>query len=205
MSARFASRARSPKGARALGAIFAATRELVAQRGLGQASLDAIAERAGLTQAALRHYFATREELLTAFFLSATEWFRDDVAALLLARDQIPARQRLEQCVDWHLEYMEHVEAAVWLEASAFWLRHPRSQDLRNDFYSWLLALYAGLIGEVHPGLDPAEHRRRALATLTMVLGAWITHGRGSAVPSGMPTGERRQYLVKQVLQVALG
>jgi hypothetical protein len=40
---------------------------------------------------------------------------------------------------------------------------------------------------------------------MTMVLGAWITHGRGSAMPGSIPTAERRQYLVARVIDIALG
>jgi AcrR family transcriptional regulator len=205
IAARFAGRARTPKGARALRAIFQATRELVARQGLNQVSLDAIADQANLTQAALRHYFPTRDELLTAFFVSATEWFRGEVESLLRDSAALPAGQRLERSVSWHLEYMEHVESAVWLESSAFWLRQPDGRQLRDDFYRWLLGRYMALIGEVHPGLPPVELQRRALAAMTMVLGAWITHGRGSAMPGSIPTAERRQYLVARVIDIALG
>jgi AcrR family transcriptional regulator len=201
---RFAARGRTPKGQRALLGIFTATRELVSGEGVEQASLEAIADRAGLTAASLRHYFPTRHDLLTAFFLSSTAWFRDQVEAMLVANAGIAARRRIELCAAWHLEYMEHVDAVVWLESSAFWLRDPEGRRLRDDFYRWLAGRYAGMIGEACPDLPAAEHARRAIAVLTMVLGSWITHGRGSAVGRDIPAPERRQYLVSRVVQVAL-
>jgi AcrR family transcriptional regulator len=200
---RFAARARTPKGSRTLHGIFAATRELVSRDGVANASLDAIADRAGLTQAALRHYFPTRHDLLTAFFLSATSWFRDEVESMLRSTATPAAPQRLEQCVTWHLEYMEQVDAVVWLETSAFWLRDAEGRRVRDDFYAWLTGQYASLIGEACPGLPPGECERRALAALTMVLGAWITHGRGSAIGPNIPARERRQYLVGRIMQIA--
>jgi AcrR family transcriptional regulator len=202
---RFAARARTPKGSRTLRAIFAATRELVSRDGVENVSLDAIADRAGLTQAALRHYFPTRHDLLTAFFLSATAWFRDEVESMLRSTALARAQQRLEDCVTWHLEYMEQVDAVVWLESSAFWLRDAGSRRLRDDFYAWLTAQYAALIRQACPDLAAVDCERRALATLTMVLGAWITHGRGSPVGRNIPTRERRQYLVGRIMQIATG
>lgn len=202
---RFAARARTPKGGRTLRSIFAATRELVSRDGVAEVSLDAIADRAGLTQAALRHYFPTRHDLLTAFFLSATTWFRDEVATMLQSTDVPLARDRLEQCVAWHLEYMEQVDAVVWLESSAFWLRNPEGRRLRDDFYVWLTGQYCTLIAEACPGIPVGETERRALAVLTMVLGSWITHGRGSALARNIPATERRGYLVGRIMQLATG
>ncbi len=72
----FAAEGRTPKGRRARRAIFAATRDLVVARGLEFTSLEAVANGAGLSQAALRHYFPTREKLLFSFFIAASHWFR---------------------------------------------------------------------------------------------------------------------------------
>jgi hypothetical protein len=38
-----------------------------------------------------------------------------------------------------------------------------------------------------------------------MVLGAWITHGRGSALGRSIPARERRQYLMGRIMQIATG
>jgi AcrR family transcriptional regulator len=192
----FASDGRTPKGRRARRAIFAATRELVVSQGVELTSLEAIANGAGLSQAALRHYFPTREHLFSAFFVAATRWFRDRVAGLLTAGD-LPPRQQLERCIAWHLEYMEHVDSVFWLEASVYWIRHPQPRQTRDEFYRWLLNQYARLIGEMRPTLRGKESRRRAYALLSLVLGAWITHGRGSAIRAAGSVYEQRQLLVE--------
>jgi AcrR family transcriptional regulator len=197
----FAADGRTPKGRKARLAIFRALRELVARRGLDATSLEAIANRAGLSQAALRHHFATREELLHAFFVSATRWFRGQVAAQLTAGD-LPARQQLENCIAWHLEYMENVDTAFWLEGSAYWLRHPPPRHTRDEFYRWLVKQYARLIREIQPGIDSRESQRRAYVLLTLVLGSWITHGRGSAVTGGGGVTEQRRLLVATAMAI---
>lgn len=200
---RFAAGGRTPKGCRARRAIFHATRRTVGEVGLHDASLDAIAERAGLTQAALRHHFPTRDELLSAFFTTASDWFREQMAGLL-ALEALPARDKLERCIGWHLEYMEAVDTVFWLEASAFWLRQSRVRKVRDDWYRWLLGQYSGLIAQVQPGLSASERQRRAFAVLTLILGAWVTHGRGSTVAAKVPAAGRRQLLLDTALDLAL-
>jgi AcrR family transcriptional regulator len=200
----FAATGRTPKGQRTLRAIFRATRTAVTRHGIQELSLDGIASDAGLTQAALRYYFPTRDDLLTAFFVRATEWFQHRLAALLEDHAQSP-RARLEACLTWHLEYMEEVDTIVWLEASAYWLRRDAGRRVRDEWYRWLVAQYAALIAEMQPSLRESERRRRAYAVLTLVLGAWVTHGRGSAVAPDIQGEARRHLLVDAALDIALG
>lgn len=197
----FAAEGRTPKGRKARRAIFAATRDLVVARGLEFTSLEAVANAAGLSQAALRHHFPTREELLTTFFFAATRWFRGQVTGLLTAGDT-PARDQLERCIAWHLEYMEHVDTTFWLEASAYSIRHLQPRQTRDGFYRWLLNHYARLIGEVRPALRAKETRQRAYTLLTLVLGAWITHGYGSGVRGAGGVAEQRQLLIDAAMAI---
>jgi AcrR family transcriptional regulator len=197
----FAAEGRTPKGRRARRAIFAATRDLVVARGLELTSLEAIAHNAGLSQAALRHYYPTREKLFFAFFMSASHWFRQQVAALLRDRN-VPAREQLERCISWHLEYMEHVDTAFWLEGSAYWIRHPQPRQSRDQFYRWLMNQYARLIGTMRPGLGRTEYSRRAYTLLTLVLGAWVTHGSGSALIGAGGVLEQRRLLLEMAMAI---
>jgi AcrR family transcriptional regulator len=200
---RFAAGARTPKGQRAMRAIFQATRDVLARRGVDSTSLDRIADRAGLTQASLRHYFRTRDALLTAYFTTATDWFRTRMAALL-EDGNLSAREKLERSIGWHFEYMESVDTMFWLEASAYWLRRKDSRKVRDEWYRWLAERYATLIGQVDPYVNTRERERRAYAILTLVLGAWITHGRGSAVARAGDPIARRQLLVDTAMDIAL-
>lgn len=204
---RFSGAGRTPKGERALRAIFRATRDTVTTSGLLATSLDVVADRAGLTQAALRHYFPTRDSLLTAFFVTSTEWFRAKIAEIL-DEDAATARGKLEQCLSYHLEYMENVDTAFWLEASAYWLRRASDRRIRDDWYRWLAEQYAQLIGRIQPAISKRERERRAYGVLTLMLGAWITHGRGSALGHPHAKGnqriEQRQLLIDTALEIAL-
>jgi AcrR family transcriptional regulator len=198
----FATIGRTPKGTGRLRAIFRATRRTVMELGLQGASLDLIADRAGLTQAAVRHYFPTRDELLSAFFISASEWFRGRLQSLV-DDAQLAPQERLERCITVHLEFMEHIDTAIWLESSAYWLRTQPQRGTRDDWYRWLEEQYACQIVLMQPALGPRECQRRAYLILTLVLGAWITHGRGSAVSTHAGVIDRRQLIVDTAINIA--
>ena len=199
----FAATARTPKGERAMRAIFHATRRTLAEEGVHGTSLDLIASRAGLTQAALRHYLPTREDLLTAFFSAATQWVQSRVGQSL-APDGLPAREVLERCVGWHLELMEKVDTAFWVEGYSYWLRQRPGRRVLDDWYGWLTGQYAGLIAQIQPLVGARERERRAYAILTLVLGAWVTHGRGSAVYDSVKVPERRRLLIDVAMDIAI-
>ncbi len=97
---------------------------------------------------------------------------------------------------------MEHVDTAFWLEASAYWIRHPQPRQTRDQFYRWLMQQYARLIGDMRPGLGRTECNRRAYALLTLVLGAWITHGKGSAVFDAGGAPEQRRLLLDTAMAI---
>lgn len=199
----FAAHGRTPKGRRTMGAIFRATREVVAREGLDAASLDLIADRAGLTQAALRHYFPTRDELFTTFFLTATEWLRMRIADIL-RQEGLPARDKLERCIGWHLEYMESVDTVFWLEASAYALRAKPERRTRNEWHRWLTSQYAVLIAQMQPWVGVRERERKSFAILTLTLGGWITHGRGSRLGDATDVVDQRQLLIDTAMEIAL-
>ena len=200
----FAATAPTPKGRRARRAIFRAMRAAVAEGGVDAASLDSVADGAGLTQAALRHYFPTRDALVSAFFKSGADWYRQALQALLTTSDK-PPREQLADCLRWHFEFMEEVESIFWLESSAYWLRDAEGRKIRDAWYGWLTDRYAALIGRARPEFPPAERRRRAYVLWTLVLGGWVTHGRGSPSRRALPAPERRRVLIDAALSIALG
>lgn len=199
---KFASAGRTPKGRRARRAIFAATLEVMATRGLRETSLDAIAAAANLSQAAVRHHFATRDELFHEFFLSATLWLRDELTGLLEDTAR-PAEGVLESAVSWHLEFMEKVDTAIWLDMAGYWIREPHGRHNRDGFHQWLRSQYASLIGRINPALRPGERRNRAYTILTLVLGSWITHGRGNTMRDVGSVRGQRELLVATAMDIA--
>ncbi|AZM53055.1 TetR family transcriptional regulator [Streptomyces sp. WAC 01529] len=68
-----AGRAR-PRGEERRAEILRAALEVIAERGYRGASLGAVAERVGLTQQGLMHYFPTKEALLVAVLEARDQW-----------------------------------------------------------------------------------------------------------------------------------
>ena len=198
----FVAAGRTPKGRRALRALFQATQTTLARNGLDGVSLDAIAGAAGLTQAALRHYFPTRDDLLAAFFVSASQWFQAQMTEMLADRT-MPAREVLERCIGWHLQFMENVDTAFWLDSASYALRDRPMRRVRDDWYTWWRGQFAALIGQLQPSVGQLERERRAYTMLTLVLGAWLTHGRGSATYRSLNVLERRRLLIDAALDIA--
>lgn len=198
----FAARGRTPKGRKALTAVFRASMAAIVDYGVLGASLDTIAAGAGLTQAALRHYFPTRDELLTAILATAATWFRSQLASIV-ANTKIPSASRLRRCIEWHLQYMETVDSAFWLEASAYWIRTAPARRVRNEFYRWMVAEYAVMIGEIRPELNQPDRLRKAYALVSLVLGSWITHGRGSASGKHFNVEQQREALLQGAMNIA--
>ncbi|AXB42724.1 TetR/AcrR family transcriptional regulator [Amycolatopsis albispora] len=66
--------ARAGRRADRRGEILRATMAVIAERGYRGASLAAVAERVGITQQGLLHYFPTKEDLLIAVLEARDEW-----------------------------------------------------------------------------------------------------------------------------------
>ncbi|WP_206439746.1 TetR/AcrR family transcriptional regulator [Streptomyces scabichelini] len=65
---------RAIRGAERRAEILRAALEVIAERGYRGASLAAVAERVGLTQQGLLHYFPTKEALLVAVLAERDQW-----------------------------------------------------------------------------------------------------------------------------------
>ncbi len=97
---------------------------------------------------------------------------------------------------------MEAVDSAYWLEGSAYWIRNAPSHHIRNEFYRWMVAEYAAMIAEIHPALRKTEPRNRAYAVVSLVLGAWITHGRGSSWSKQFSAQQQREVLIQAAMSI---
>jgi AcrR family transcriptional regulator len=89
--------------------ILAAATSVFAEKGLGGARVDEIAERAGVNKALLYHYFASKEALFGAVLESTYEAIRGAEAQLEL--ETLPPREALARLVDFTWTYyLEHPE-----------------------------------------------------------------------------------------------
>lgn len=166
----------SPKGERAVAAILRACVEIVGEAGAAAMSQEAVARRAGISQSALRHHFATKDALLDAVFAGAYDRYRSEFTEILLDVG-LDAGGKLRRLIETHFEHIAGTRDAYTFEVFAHTAREPSARRRRDDWYLWLAGHYADLMRQMSPGLAKVEAQTRAYQVLTLVLGAWITFG----------------------------
>jgi AcrR family transcriptional regulator len=173
----FLDRARYPKGRKTLQAILDATYELIIADGPTAASQQAIADRAGVTQSAVRHYFPTKEDLLVAFFSTGIQRLQALIRLKLAEKDRDP-RTLLLECAELHFSRIREVDDVFFFEATAFGRRNADFGRLRDGWYQDVRVCYQQLIQAMQPGWDEQRCVETSLQVLTLILGGWITAGR---------------------------
>ncbi|MDR8732134.1 HTH-type transcriptional regulator MtrR [Burkholderia pseudomultivorans] len=88
-------RKKAPEQVRAQ--LLAAASDIATQQGVAALTLDAVAERAGVTKGALQYHFANKQGLLDALFGQATERFATQMAAPRIRT--ATARRRARMCM----------------------------------------------------------------------------------------------------------
>lgn len=153
---------RSTRGDERRAEILRAAFEVIAERGYRGATLSAVAERVGLTQQGLLHYFPTKEALLVAVLEKRDEW------------DAVPeARWRLDllaSLVEYNTMRSGIVQTFSALLGESVTEDHP-ARDFFTQRYARLRASMAQVLraefGEVLPGgLTP----ERAVPLLVAVM-----------------------------------
>lgn len=83
-------------------------RELFAQKGVRQTSLQEIAERLGITKPALYYHFSSREELVRSIVQPLIDEAEAQIRALE-ARDEVDPRALLEEQFDFYYAHREEL------------------------------------------------------------------------------------------------
>lgn len=102
--------------------ILEAAREVIAERGYRGASLAAVAERAGLTQPGLLHYFPSKEDLLVAVLEARDRW---DTAAFLAGPAAGSRLSSIAQLVEYNAMRPGVVQTFTALAAESVTGQHP--------------------------------------------------------------------------------
>jgi AcrR family transcriptional regulator len=114
----------SSPGARRRGAAAAATAEslvdatleAIAEVGMAGATVEEISRRAGVTQGALFHHFATRRDLLLAAIARHDARFGQRFEAVVKFVESDPGRVDPGEVLSWLLHRVHTSDAIVWLE-----------------------------------------------------------------------------------------
>jgi AcrR family transcriptional regulator len=119
-----------------------------------QVSLNTIAKLAGVGPGTLYRHFATREELILALYQHEVQAVVDSVPQVLAERDPIDALRV------WFLRLATYVRLKHGLGEA---LHTVAAQNVINDTYAPVTAAVGQLltaaekVGQVRPGLDPAD------------------------------------------------
>lgn len=193
-----ARQARTTKGERTRRAVLDGARVIVGESGTSGVSQEAVAKRAGISQSALRHYFATKDELLAALFDDVLEGHRARFEQIVLEPGAAPAA-RIARIVHAHLDSIIGTSDATMLEVFAFWARYEEAGAARQDFHAWLVGHYADSLQSLRPELSAVECREIGVQILTLTLGGWLTLGRSRPHLLDRSAGRVKEMLLRAV------
>ncbi len=169
-------------------ALVDATLALVAEGGAKSATVRAIAQRAGVTAGLIRHYFQSKDQLITAAYRHLMERMTDESAAVLTAAPRDP-----------HARLTAFVAAAlkppvVDPEALILWAtflqdidRDPAIKETHALTYLGFRDMLQGLIAALPGTRDEASLRRLAIACNAVIDGLWME---GCVLPEAFACGE---------------
>jgi AcrR family transcriptional regulator len=143
--------------------ILAAARDEFAERGLGGARVDRIAERAGLNKRLIYDYFEDKEKLFQAVLEQAYRDIREEETKLrLLDLEPAQAVRRLVEFT-WNY-YLAHPEFMTLLNsANLHRARHLEGSRRARELNSPLIETLAGVLergrrdGSFRGGVDPVQ------------------------------------------------
>lgn len=110
--------------------IIQAATEVIAERGYRGATLAAVAERVGLTQQGLMHYYPTKEALLVAVLEARDQW---DMASAALHGRSWPL-EVVANLVDYNATRPGIVQAFTVLVGDSVTEGHPAQAYFRNRY-----------------------------------------------------------------------
>lgn len=189
---------RETKGERTRRRIMAEARAMIDEVGIDAISQEAVARRVGITQSALRHHFPTRESMFDAIFDHIFNGFYRSAERVLLEPGHDPRRRLLRLC-ELHLGYVGSESDRVALQSFAHYIDNPELLARQSGWYHWISDHYAALLGAIRPELDEATLHARAIAILTMSIGAWITIGRSRPAWPALPGDAARNALLSAI------
>lgn len=182
-------------------ALIHATLTLIAELGVRGATVRAIAKQANVTQGLIRHYFSSKEDLITAAYAHHMSNMTNLTLAPTLA-PQASAKARLEAFVASGLAppVVDPRFVSLW----ASFLNKVRGdvkmreihEQAYYDFRNRLEALIADALAEAEIATTPGELRQLAIACNAVIDGLWME---GGALPAAFSQGELPDIGLKSV------
>ena len=129
--------------------IVEATWRVILREGIGQTSVRKVAEEAGLSPGAMRHYFSTQSELLAFSMAFVSERFEQRVRGIKYkkASPLEYLRKIIEELLPLDQEKMQ--ETAIWFAFASQATPDPRQQELSRKIYADLRSIFVSVIDEL--------------------------------------------------------
>lgn len=155
--------------------IIQAALEVISERGYRGASLAAVAERVGLTQQGLLHYFPTKEALLIAVLEIRDQW---DMASAALTGSTVWPMEMLINLVEYNSTRPGIVQVFTVLAGDSVTEDHP-AQEYFKDRYRWVrenaVESLRAEYGDVLPGgLTPEQAAPLLVAVMDGLQVQWL-------------------------------
>lgn len=162
--------------------ILAATRDLLAEGGIGAVSFDAVARQLGLSKQAVLYWFPSKQGLLAELFIG---WLsaETDVAVAALAGDEgraDPVAAFVKALAGFHLGNLDQFRMMYLVPQT---LRSGAAEAMGPEMMARVHVVTGRLYGALADRLpgDPGTARQEAVAIHTAVLGLVLLHGLADA------------------------
>jgi TetR/AcrR family transcriptional repressor of bet genes len=160
------------------GALIAATLALVSEGGAASATVRAIAERAGVTPGLIRHYFASKEQLIATAYRQLMVGMTEDSAAVLTYAPTDPhARLAAFVAASLRPPVVDREAVTRW----AFFIQETRRSvemlEIHHQTYLGFRDHLQSLIAALPEPRPEAELRRLAIACNALIDGLWLEGG----------------------------
>ena len=142
------------------------------------------------------------DELFPAFFLAMANWLRTHIGDIL-GRGPLGPRQLSAASAGTSNTWKASTRSSGSRRSPTRCARSS-TRRTRNEWQRWLISQYATLIAQLQPAVGARERERNSYAILTLILGGWVTHGRGSALAGTVHVIGQRQLLIDTAMEVAL-
>lgn len=153
--------------------ILDAFEQCVIEHGLAEATLQRVAEAAGVKLSIIDHYIGNREALMQAMIERFITTYQRDTEAFLAT---LPAGNPLAYLLDFYFSEASHQyrpgDTTILSELLVYSERHPVTKASLHDLFQLLENSFYSAIQQNHPDLPDAQARQTAYAILSL----WYGH-----------------------------
>ena len=173
-------------------ALIEAVLSIIAEQGLAAATLRAVADRAGVSNGLIRHYFSGKEQMLVAAYATVVERLTAPGLEVLTAPDMAPrARLRAFLAANLGAPVTTPRMFRQWASFMALIPVAPGMAEVHRDGYldfrAQIEPLIASVLAAAGQGADATQCRVLAIEVNALVDGLWLE---GSLLPDDFKPGE---------------